>query len=77
MIYQWAINQTFYLTILMGLIRQKRELKRLNSFGRKLEIMGYYSYKKLIPLMTLTDWRDDFKGELFFFHMEPQIHAAS
>ena len=25
---------------------------------------------------TVINWRDDFKGELFF-HMEPQIHAVS
>ena len=52
----------------MGLIRQKSELKCLNTLGRKSQIMGYYSYKKLIPLMTVINWPDDFKGELFFSH---------
>ena len=38
----------------MGLILQKSEFKCLNTLGRKLQIMEYYSYKKLIPLMTLS-----------------------
>ena len=52
----------------MDLIRQKSELKCLNTLGRKSQIMGYYSYKKLIPHDTAINWRDDFKGELFFSH---------
>ena len=36
----------------MGLIRQKIELKCLDTLGRKSQIMEYYSYRKLIPLMT-------------------------
>ena len=40
--------------MLMGLIRQKSELKCLYTLGTKSQIMGYYSYKKLIPLITLS-----------------------
>ena len=38
----------------MGLIRQKIELKCLDTLGNKSQIMEYYSYRKLIPLMTLS-----------------------
>ena len=38
----------------MGLIHQKIKLKCLNTLGRISQIMEYYSYRKLIPLMTLS-----------------------
>ena len=38
----------------MGLNREKSELKCLNTVGRKSQIMEYCSYRKLIPLMTLS-----------------------
>ena len=38
--------------MLMGLIRQKSELKCQNTLRRKLQIMEYYPYKKLIPLIS-------------------------
>ena len=37
-----------------GLNSSKSELKSLNTLGRKSQILGYYSYKKLVPLMTLS-----------------------
>ena len=61
----------------MGLISQKSELKCLNTLGRKLQILGYYSYKKLIPLMTLSLTGVTIFKVNCFFHMESQIHAAS
>ena len=61
----------------MGLIRQKSELKCLNTLGRKSQIMEYHSYKKLIPLMTLSSTGVTILKVNCFFHMEPQIHAAS
>ena len=39
--------------MLISLIRHKSELKCLNTLGRKLQIMEYYSYWKLTPLMAL------------------------
>ena len=62
--------------MLMGLIRQKSELKCLNNLGRKSQIMGYYSSKKLIPLMTLSSTSVTILKVNYFFHMEPQIHAT-
>ena len=38
----------------MGLIRQKSDLKCLNTLGRKSHMMEYYSYRKFIPFMTLS-----------------------
>ena len=40
--------------MLIGLIHQKIKLKCLNTLGRISQIMEYYSYRKLIPLMTLS-----------------------
>ena len=40
--------------MLVGLICQKRKLKCLNTSGRKLQRIEYYSYRKPIPLMTLS-----------------------
>ena len=45
-------NLNFLSNKKMGLIRQKIELKCLDTLGRKSQIMEYYSYRKLIPLMT-------------------------
>ena len=62
--------------MLMGLILQKSKLKCLNTVGRKLQIMEYYSYRKLIPLMTLSSTGVTILKVDCFFHMEPQIHAV-
>ena len=61
----------------MGLIRQKREFQCLNNLGRESQIMGYYFYKKLNSLMTLSSTGVTILRENCFFHMEPQNHAAS
>ena len=45
-------NLNFLSNKKMGLIRQKIELKCLDTLGRKSQIMEYYSYRKFIPLMT-------------------------
>ena len=63
--------------MLMGLIRQKKELKCLNTLGRKSQIMEHYSYRKLITLMTLSSTDITILKMNCFFHMEPRIHAAS
>ena len=61
----------------MNLICQKSELKCSNTLGRKSQIMEYYSYKKLIPLMTLSATGVTTLKVNCFFHVEPQIHALS
>ena len=37
----------------MGLIRPKKELKCLDTLGKQFEIIEFFFYRKLIPLMTL------------------------
>ena len=59
-----------------GLNSSKKRIKMFEYFGRKLQIMRYYSYKKLIPLMTLSLTGVMIIKANCFFHMEPQIHTA-
>ena len=61
----------------MGLIRQKSELKYFNALGRKSEIIEYYSYRKLIPLMTLSSTGVTILKVNCVFRMKPQIYAVS
>ena len=70
-------NLNFLSNNVMGLIRQKSELKCLNTLGRKSQIMEYYSYRKLIPLMRLSSTGVTILKASCFFHMKPQIYAAS
>ena len=55
----------------------KKRIERLNTSGRKLQIMEYYSYRKLIPFMTLSSIGMKILKVNCFFHMEPQIPVAS
>ena len=56
---------------------KKKELKCLNTLERKSQIMEHYSYRKLIPQMTLSSTGMTILKVNCFFHMEPQIHAVS
>ena len=57
----------FHQIMLMGLIRQKSELKSLNTLWRKSQIMECYSYKKLILLMKMSSTGSAILIVLFFF----------
>ena len=72
-----AIIYTFYSIMLMDLNRQKSELKCLNTLGRKLQIMEYYSCRRLIPLMALSSIGVTILKVDCFFHIDPQIPEAS
>ena len=59
----------------------------LNSSKKRIKMFEYLREKiannRILFLQethsshdTVINWRDDFKGELFF-HMEPEIHTAS
>ena len=61
--------------MLVGLIRQKSELKCLNILARKSQIID--SYKKLILVITLSSTGVTILKVNCFFHMEPQIHVVS
>ena len=55
----------------MGLIYPKSELKCLHTLGRKSQIMRYYSYRKVIPLITVPSIGVTILKVNCFFHMEP------
>ena len=65
--------------MLLNLIFQKKkeeELKRLNIFGRKSQVMEHYSYGKLIPLIKRSSIGMAVL-KVHCFQTEPQIHVAS
>ena len=63
--------------MLMGLIRQKRDLNGLNTNGlKKSQIMEYYSDRKFTSLMAMSSIGLTILRVNCFFHMEPQIHVA-
>ena len=53
----------------MSLICQKSKLKCINTLGRKSQIMEYYSYRKFVPLMTLSLIGVMILKENFFFFL--------
>ena len=55
----------------------KSELKCVNTSRRKSQMMQHYSYRKPIPLMPRSSIGITILKINYFFHMEPQIHAAS
>ena len=55
--------------MLLGLINQKGKLKYFNALQRKPQIMEYYSYVKLIPLMTLSSINMKILRVDCFFHI--------
>ena len=64
----FPIIETFYQTKLMGLIRQKSELKWLIILSQITET------QETLTRNSFFNWRGDAKGEFFFFFlMEPQI----
>ena len=74
---QWAIILTLYPIMLMGLIHQKKCIKMFKYFREKIPNNGILFLQKTHSSHdTVISWCEDFKGELFFFHMESQIHTV-
>lgn len=57
--------------------KKEEELKRLNIFGRKSQVMEHYSYRKLIPLIKRSSIGMAVLKVHCCFQTEPQIHVAS
>ena len=54
-----------------GLNSSKTQIKTFKYLGKISQIMEYYSYRKLILLMTLSSIGVTILGVNCFFHMEP------
>ena len=70
-------NLNFLSNNVNGLNPPKKRSKMFEYFMEKIANNGISFLQETHSSHdTVINWRDDFKGELFF-HMEPQIHAVS
>ena len=71
-------NLNFLSNNVNGLNSSKKRIKMFEYFREKIANNGILFLQETHSSHdTGINWHDDFKGELFFFHMEPQIHVVT